>query len=170
MGVRTAVFGGLILMAILLKTTVLPVVAINTFRPDVLIVVVVGVALIEGPDTGIRVGFAAGLVQDLLSGGNALVGLGAVVMMAIGYAAGRLRPYIVAAERTGAIVLSGVMAAAGTLTVGFLGRAFGVIEPTVSRVLVASLIVGLYSTAVSPLVLRPTQWLIRQFPPSSLAG
>ncbi|MGI9016698.1 MAG: rod shape-determining protein MreD [Euzebya sp.] len=164
MGIRAAAFGGLILLAILLKTTVLPAFAINSFRPDVLVVVVVGVALIEGPDTGIRLGFAAGLVQDLLSGGAALVGLGALVMMTVGYTTGLLRPYILTGERSASIALSGIMAAATTGLFGLLGRMFGVIQPSLARIAVAALVVGLYSAAVSPLVLRPTQWLIRQFP------
>ena len=88
-GLRAGIFALLILLAILIKTIVLPAVAIGTFRPDVLVLVVVAVALVEGPDTGLRLGFAAGLTQDLLSGGAALVGLGALVMMGIGYAAGR---------------------------------------------------------------------------------
>lgn len=170
MGIRAAVFALLVLVAILLKTTVLPAVAINSFRPDVLVIVVVAAALIEGPDTGIRLGFAAGLVQDLISGEAALVGLGAVIMMATGYVAGRLRPYIVAAQFASSVALSGLLAGGATLAFGVLGRMFGVIQPSVARMVTAVIIVGLYSAAVSPLVLRPTRWLLRQFPPPALGG
>lgn len=165
-----AAFAGLIVLSILMKTIVLPTFAIGTFRPDVLVIVVVAVALMEGPDTGIRVGFAAGLVQDLVSGGAALVGLGALVMMAVGYAAGRSRPYLVAAEQVGSLVLCGVLAAAATLASGVLGRMFGVIDPSWGRILLATLVVGLYSAAVSPLVVRPTRTLMKQFPPPSRGG
>lgn len=170
MAVRVAVFAGLIVVSILAKTIVLPTFAISTFRPDVLVIAVVAVALIEGPDSGIRLGFAAGLVQDLVSGGVALVGVGALVMMAVGYAAGRSRPYLAAAQQTGAIALCGILAAAATLVSGLLGRMLGVIHPSIGRILFAALVVGLYSAAISPLVLRPTQQLIRQVPPASLAG
>lgn len=170
MGVRVAVFTVLILAAILVKTTVLPAIAISSFRPDVLVVVIVAVALVEGPDTGIRVGFAAGLVQDLVGGEAALVGLGAVIMMATGYVAGRLRPYILAAEQVTSVAVVGVLAGGATLAFGVLGRMFGLIQPSVARMVVATIIVGLYSAAVSPLILRPTQWLIRQFPPPTLGG
>ena len=170
MPVRVGLFAGLIVVSIMAKTIVLPAVAISTFRPDVLVIVVVAVALMEGPDSGIRLGFAAGLVQDLVSGGAALVGVGALVMMGVGYAAGRSRPYLVAAQQTGAIALSGVLAATATLVSGLLGRALGVISPSLGRILLATIIVGLYSAAISPLVLRPTQRLLKQFPPPSLAG
>jgi rod shape-determining protein MreD len=168
--IRVALFAGLILTSILMKTIVLPAFAIGTFRPDVLVLVVVAVALVEGPDTGIRLGFAAGLVQDLVSGGGALVGVGALVMMGVGYAAGSSRPYLVAAQRTGAIALCGAMAAAATLASGVLGRMFGVIHPSFGRILLAAVVVGLYSALISPLVLGPIQRMIKQFPPASMAG
>jgi rod shape-determining protein MreD len=168
-GARVAILTGLVLVAILLKTTVLPEVAIASFRPDVLVLVVVAVALAEGPDSGIRLGFAAGLAQDLISGGLALVGVGALVLMGVGWAAGRLRPYIVASEQVGAVVVSGLLAAAATLGFGVLGRLFGVVHPSFGRILMAMAVVGLYSAAVSPLVLRPVQGLLKQFPPPSLA-
>ncbi|WP_370327947.1 rod shape-determining protein MreD [Euzebya sp.] len=167
MGVRVAAFGVMILLAILLKTTVLPAVAVAGFRPDVLVLVVVAIGLAEGPESGVRVGFAAGLVQDLISGGSALVGVGALVVMGAGYAAGRLRPYIAASAQTGPIVLSGGLTAAATAAFGMLGRMFGTTEPTLGRVLVATLVVGLYSAVVSPLVLRPVRSVLRQFPPAS---
>lgn len=170
MPLRAAIFGGLIVLAILVKTTILPAVAIATFRPDVLVLVVVAVALVEGPDSGLRLGFAAGLVQDLVSGGGALVGLGPLVFMAVGFAAGRSRPYLVAAEQAGAIAVSGALAAGATLLSGILGTMFGVIQPSFGRILLATVVVGLYSAALSPLVLRPTQRLIRQVPPASVAG
>ena len=40
------------------------------------------------------------------------------------------------------------------------------IQPSVGRILLATVVVGLYSAALSPLVLRPVQGLIKQFPPS----
>ncbi|MEE8602803.1 rod shape-determining protein MreD [Euzebya tangerina] len=170
MPIRVVVFAGLILVALLLKTTLLPTFAFLSFRPDVLIVMVVAVALVEGADMGIKLGFAAGLAQDLISGQAALVGLGALVVMGAGYAAGRMKPYIAASERTGSIALCGALSGAGTLVAGLLGLMFGVIEPSLPRVLLATVVVGLYSALVSPLVLRPTRWLVKQFPPPSLAS
>ncbi len=170
MGIRAGIFGALIILAVLVKTTVLPAVAISSFRPDVLVLMVVAVALVEGPDTGIRLGFAAGLTQDMVSGGAALVGLGALVMMFTGYAAGRLRPYLASAEQAGAVAVSGALAGLATLGFGLLGRTFGVIQPSVGRILFATVVVGLYSAVLSPLVLRPVQGLVKQFPPPSMGG
>jgi rod shape-determining protein MreD len=166
-GVRAGIFAGAVLLALLVRTTVLPAVAVASFRPDVLLLVVIAAALLEGPDTGIRLGFAAGLVQDLVSGGEALVGLGALVVMGTGWAAGRLRPYLAANPRSGSIVVSGLLTAGATIATGVLGGVFGVINPSAGRVLGAAVVVGLYSAAVSPLVTRPLQGALRQFPPAS---
>lgn len=167
MPVRVVVMGLLVLLALLVKTIVLPAVAIGSYRPDVVTLVVVGVALLEGPDSGLRLGFATGLAQDLVSGGEALVGVGALVMMGVGYAAGRLKPFIVSAPRSGGIVVAGLAAGAATFATGVLGRLLGTVSASLGAVLVATITVGVYSALVAPLVLPGTQRVMRQFPPAS---
>jgi rod shape-determining protein MreD len=168
--VRVAIFAAAVLLALLVETTVLPAVAVATFRPDLLVLLVVGVALVEGPDSGLRLGFAAGLAQDLVGGGQTLVGLGALVLMAVGWAAGRGRPYIAASRRSGPIALTGVLAAGATVATGLLERLFGVLATPVPRVLLGALVVGVYTAVVAAGALRAVQGLVRQFPPPSLAG
>ncbi len=167
MGARGTAMAVLVLVALLLKTIVLPTFAVGGFRPDVLVLAIVGVALVEGVDTGIRLGFLAGLAQDLVSGGDALVGLWALVLMAVGWSAGSARPYIASSQRTGAIAVAGGLAAAATIGYGTLGKLFAVVGATWPQVLFGALVVGVYSALVAPLVLRPTQSLIRQFPAQS---
>lgn len=167
MGVRFAALTALVLVALLLKTIVTPAVAIAGYRPDVLTLVVVAVALMEGADSGLRFGFAAGLAQDLISGGNALVGLWAIVLMAVGYGAGLAKPYLASSQQSAAILVAGAMAAAATLGYGILGKLFAVIGASWPQVASATLLVGLYSAAVAPLVMRPAQGLMKQFPPRS---
>lgn len=165
MPVRVLVMGLMVLLALLLKTTVLPTVAVSGYRPDALLLVVVSVALLEGPDSGLRLGFAAGLTQDLVSGGAALVGVGAIVGMATGYAAGRLKPFIVSAPRAGAVVAAGALVAAATLLTGLAGRFFGTYAVAVPTVVNATIIVGLYSAVFAPVAIPAVQWVMRQFPP-----
>lgn len=164
MGVRIVALSGLVLLALLVKTTVLPAIAIAGARPDVLVLVVVGVALLDGPDTGLRLGFAAGLTQDLISGSATLVGLGALVLMGAGYAAGRLRPYLASSRRLGAFAAGGVIAAGVTAVYGLVGSTLDVVTASLGQILLATILVGLYSAAAGPVVLRPTQAVMRQFP------
>lgn len=165
MAVRIAAMGGLVLIALLLKTIVAPTFAIAGYRPDLLVLVVVGVSMLEGPDTGLRLGFLAGLAQDLVSGGEALVGLWALVIMGVGYASGLAKPYLAAtADRPSAILLGGVMAALATLAYGVLGKVFAVVGATWGQVLAATLVVGVYSALLAPFVIGPTQAVMRQFP------
>ncbi|MBA2528472.1 MAG: rod shape-determining protein MreD, partial [Euzebyales bacterium] len=54
--------GTVLLTALLLQTVVLPAVAVAGWRPDLVGLTVVAFALADGPDTGARYGFTAGLV------------------------------------------------------------------------------------------------------------
>ncbi|AXV06211.1 Rod shape-determining protein MreD [Euzebya pacifica] len=167
MPARIVAITALIVGALLVKTIVAPTFAVAGYRPDVLVLVVVGIALLDGPDTGLRLGFGAGLAQDLLSGTGALVGLWALVLMVVGYAAGAAKPYLASSQQAGALALSGVLAAIATLGYGVLGKVFGVVEAGWNHVLAATIVVGLYTAVISPLVVRPTQAVIKQFPTSA---
>ena len=167
MPIRVAAMTALVLLAMLVKTVVLPHIALGFYRPDVVVMVVAAVALLEGTDTGLRLGFGAGLAQDLVSGGAALVGVGAIVLMAVGYGAGRLKPFIVSAPRSGTVVVVGTAAAAATFGSGMLGRFLGTVSVGVPTVVAATITVGLYSALLSPLVATPAQKLMKQFPAAS---
>jgi rod shape-determining protein MreD len=81
----------LIVVSIVLQLTVL-----NGLRlpgggvPDVVLVVVVALAVADGPLAGLIAGFAAGLCLDLAPPGSLLVGQYALVFCLAGWAAGRL--------------------------------------------------------------------------------
>lgn len=82
-----------ILIAILLKTTILPYAAFGNNVPDLLVMVVVAAAYHRGKTQGMFVGFAAGLVLDITSGG--LLGVFALFYMFIGYLNGFMAKYYV---------------------------------------------------------------------------
>lgn len=110
---RIAAFGAVMFAALLLQTVVAPTFAVGGWRADLLLVTVVGFALADGPATGARYGFTAGLAADLLSGGSALVGLTALVFLLIGDGVGRLRPYLSGTERAGEAATGAVAGAVG---------------------------------------------------------
>jgi rod shape-determining protein MreD len=77
-----------VLVASLLQAGLAPYLAIGGVVPNLLLIVVVTVALIEGPGSGAAAGFAAGLIFDLL--GTGPVGPMALVLTTTGYLAGLL--------------------------------------------------------------------------------
>lgn len=79
---------GALFVAAILQVAVAPNIAMGGAVPNFMLLVVVTLALTQGPTAGASAGFAAGLVFDLLSVGP--VGPAALVMTVIGYLAGSL--------------------------------------------------------------------------------
>ena len=78
-----------LIAAALLQVAVAPHIAIFGVVPNLLMLVVVTLALIEGPVGGAVAGFAAGLLFDVL--GSAAIGPAALVLSVVGYVAGMLQ-------------------------------------------------------------------------------
>jgi rod shape-determining protein MreD len=74
---------GVIVIALILQSTVLPLIAIKGIYPDMLLVVVVSYALLSGKEKGVGMGFFVGLLQDLAFG--SVFGSNTLSKLAIGY-------------------------------------------------------------------------------------
>lgn len=79
----------LLVLAVLVGGSVLP--QVLAYRPDVALLVVVGVAAARGPWAGVVLGVAAGWLIDLVPPGAEPLGAGALAYAAAGALAGRLR-------------------------------------------------------------------------------
>lgn len=77
-----------IIVALALQTTVAPFVFHGRGNIDLVLVVVVYAALQFGPATGLLTGAAAGLAQDVLSGG--VLGVGSLAKTLVGFLAGAI--------------------------------------------------------------------------------
>ena len=122
---RGIAFGLVLITALLLQTVVAPAAVVAGVAPDVVVLTVLVLALSEGPGTGMRYGFAAGLALDLLATGDAIVGTSALVLLGAGYVAGSVRPFLTGSELVGHIVVgavgSGLVVAARALLELLLG-------------------------------------------------
>ncbi|GAA2751853.1 MULTISPECIES: rod shape-determining protein MreD [Kitasatospora] len=83
---------GLLLVALVLQVSVLGRLQLPGATPDLLLLVVVGLALVYGPTGGCLVGFAGGLLADLAPPSDHAIGRYALVLCLMGYAVGLLRP------------------------------------------------------------------------------
>jgi rod shape-determining protein MreD len=75
-------------IALALQTTLASLVIRGTAALDLVLIVVVYLALVSGPVTGLLLGSAAGLVQDSLSSG--IIGIGGLSKTVVGFVAGVL--------------------------------------------------------------------------------
>ena len=87
---RPAAVAGVLIAAIALQSTLLTKVTILGVIPQLAFVVVVSLAYVEGEKAGVVVGFAAGLLVDLLLP-LSILGLTALVYTVIGYLIGTTR-------------------------------------------------------------------------------
>ncbi|GBG56467.1 rod shape-determining protein MreD [Sporomusaceae bacterium FL31] len=79
-----AVFWGIIVIAaLIIQATVMPLLAFQGVQPDLLLIVVVSSSLLLGKDQGVSIGFFSGLLQDLV-GGN-IFGLNTLSKLITGY-------------------------------------------------------------------------------------
>lgn len=85
---RTLPTAAAIVIAMILQVSIAPHIAIGGVVPNIFLLVVVTLALVEGPGAGATAGFFAGLLFDLL--GTAPVGPGALVLAVAGFIAGAL--------------------------------------------------------------------------------
>ncbi|MGC5361579.1 rod shape-determining protein MreD [Streptomyces sp. DT24] len=89
---RTLLAIVLVVVALVVQVSVLARLQLPGAVPDLLLLVVVGLALVYGPVSGCLVGFGAGLLADLAPPADHAAGRYALVLCVIGYLAGLARP------------------------------------------------------------------------------
>lgn len=77
---------GVMGLMLVLETSVLPFLTVRGVRPDLILILVISLGLLNGPREGALAGFAGGLLEDLLLG--RYVGVRAISKMIAGYLAG----------------------------------------------------------------------------------
>lgn len=165
--VRMAALSLVLLSALLLQSVVTPAASIGSVRPDLLLLTVVGLALEDGPGTGVRYGFAAGLTLDLLSGVTSLVGISTLLLMLIGYAVGLLRPYLAGNGIPGQVVVGAAAGAISVLGTGLLQALLGFPDQVFTELAGTALIAAGYAALLSPFVCQAVQAVSRRFPAPS---
>lgn len=83
---------GLIAVALLLQATVFNFISIGGIKPELAMVLIILNGFLRGSREGAFLGFAGGIIQDLLYGGY--VGIGALSQMTAGYLAGLAEPHL----------------------------------------------------------------------------
>ncbi|MEA5074922.1 MAG: rod shape-determining protein MreD [Coriobacteriia bacterium] len=105
---RWGTTAGALLGAFVLQVMIAPHISVFGVTPNLLLLVVITLAFVEGSSAGATAGFIAGLLMDLLSAGP--IGAWALVMTVTGYLSGSLRQNLFA-EGWLAPVTVGIIAA-----------------------------------------------------------
>jgi rod shape-determining protein MreD len=139
-----------IVTALLLQSTVFAQLRLLGVRPELLYLVTILVAFLEGPGEGAVIGFVGGFAQDLLL--NEPKGILALTLTLLGYTMGMLRQFIVSPSPFLPVILVALGTAGGVLfyvTVSFL---LGNFDSSIGFAVRVALLSALYNAILTPIV------------------
>lgn len=160
---RAVVIGLVMVVIALVEVSVLPVLTVSGFTPDLLLLLVIAFALDDGALTGVRLAFPAGLLTDLLSSTGPL-GLTAVVYLGVGYGVGAARPYLAPESLTAPTLFAGAGTFLGVGGYGLLSALLAQASASAVLVAQASLVATVYAILLAPGAFALTRYVDRQFP------
>lgn len=147
---RTLLLTVVIITALLLQTTVFADVRLLGARPELMFLLTISFAILEGPASGAITGFAGGMAQDFLL--DQPKGITALTLTLLGYAAGLLRQYIVSPSP----VLPAMLVAGGTFVgeifYGLVAFLLGQLDVTTLYLFRVAALSALYNAILTPLV------------------
>ncbi|MGW1837819.1 rod shape-determining protein MreD [Streptomyces sp. BBFR2] len=161
----------LVLIALVLQVSVLARLQLPGAVPDLLLLVVVGLALVYGHVGGCLVGFAAGLLADLAPPSDHAIGRYALVLCIVGYAAGLTRPEN-GRHRSATVPLLTVLGAAVVSTLLYAGVGALVGDTTARHVGVGGLVLSatVYDLLLAPFIVPGVMALARRLEGEPLTG
>jgi rod shape-determining protein MreD len=147
--VRRLVSTAFVLTALLVQVTIVNRIPLPDGRPDLVVLVVVALALVRGPEYGALVGFVSGLAADVVPPADHTLGRLALAYAVVGYAAGLLED---AEERSVLTPVLVVAAGSAVAVIGYAGIG-GLVGD--ERITIAALRNSLVATVIYDVVLAP---------------
>jgi len=139
-----------IVTSLLLQSTVFAQVKLLGVRPELMYIVTILMAIIEGPSEGAIVGFAGGMAQDFLL--DQPKGITALTLTLLGYAIGLARQYIVSPSPLLPAILVAVGTFAGVVFYEIVSFLLGQLDDPLMFSLRVALLTALYNAILTPLV------------------
>ena len=147
---RTISFVVIILIALLLQTTVFADIRLLGAQPELMYLITIVFAMLEGPSSGAIAGFAGGMAQDFLL--NQPKGVTALALTLLGYAIGLLRTYIVSPSPILPVFLVAGGTFAGVVFYGVVSFLLGLLDSSWWYLLRVAALSGLYNAILTPLL------------------
>jgi rod shape-determining protein MreD len=136
---RVLLLSAVILTALILQTTVFSEVNLLGAKPELMYLLTICFAILEGPASGAITGFAGGMAQDFL-------------LTLLGYAVGMARQYIVSPSPVTPVLLVGVGTFAGVVFYGVVSFLLGQLDVGWLYLFRVALLSALYNAILTPLV------------------
>jgi rod shape-determining protein MreD len=139
-----------VLTALVLQSTVFAQVKLAQAKPDLVALVTIVLAYLEGPSSGALAGFAGGMAEDFLL--NLPKGITALSLTLVGYAVGTSRQYVVTPSPLVPVAVVAAATAAGVLFNQLVAFLLGQLNVGVVYVVKVAILTGIYNAVLTPLV------------------
>jgi rod shape-determining protein MreD len=139
-----------VVTALLLQSTVFAQVRLLDAKPELMYLVTVAMAILEGPTSGAVTGFAGGMAQDFLL--DAPKGITALTLTLLGYAVGMLRQYMTTPSSLLPVLLVAGGTAGGVLFNGLVKYLLGQFQVEFAFLVRVALLSALYNAVLTPIV------------------
>jgi rod shape-determining protein MreD len=136
--------------ALLLQSTVFTDITLLRAKPELVYLVAIVFALLEGPSTGAVVGFLGGMAQDFLS--IAPKGITALTLTLLGYVVGVLRQYIVSPSPALPTFVVALGTFAGVMFHGLVSFLLGQLDEPFLELTTVAALSALYNAILTPLL------------------
>lgn len=147
---RVLLLAAVILSALLLQTTIFAEINLLGAKPELMYLITIAFAMLEGPASGAITGFVGGMAQDFLL--DAPKGITALTLTLLGYAIGMARQYIVSPSPALPVVLVALGTFAGVLFYGVVSFLLGQLDSTWLYLLRVAVLSAIYNAILTPLV------------------
>ena len=147
---RVLLLAAAILSALLLQTTIFAEINLLGAKPELMYLITIAFAMLEGPASGAITGFVGGMAQDFLL--DAPKGITALTLTLLGYAIGMARQYIVSPSPVLPVVLVALGTFAGVLFYGVVSFLLGQLDSTWLYLLRVAVLSAIYNAILTPLV------------------
>ena len=147
---RVLLWSAIVVTALVLQSTVFAKVTLAGAKPELVYMVTVILAFLEGPSSGAMAGFAGGMAEDFLL--NQPKGITALTLTLVGYAVGMLRQYLVTPSPLLPVALVGGATTVGILFYGLVSFLLGQLDYGAGYLIQIALLSGLCNAILTPLV------------------
>lgn len=147
---RTLLLAAVIVTSLLLQTTVFADLRLLGARPELLYLVTIVFAFLDGPSAGAVTGFASGMAEDFLL--DQPKGITALTLTLLGYVVGLLRQYVVSPSPLFPVGLVAGGTFAGVLFYGVVSFLLGQLAVSVPYLVRVAALSAVYNAILTPLL------------------
>jgi rod shape-determining protein MreD len=147
---RVLAIAAIVITAVLLQSTVFSQLRLLGVRPELLFLVTIAIALLEGPNEGAVVGFMSGLTQDMFL--DQPKGITALTLTLLGYGVGMAKQYIVSPSPLLPTIVVAIGTALGMAFYEIVSFLLGSFDLPVTEAVRIALLTAAYNAVLTPIL------------------